>query len=683
MKSSDRLFPLLVVGFVMFLVAAGSPVVGANPSGPAEAMVSLDLKAAIGPVNRLSIGNNALGYLHTDLRYSAQGAGLWDPVGRRPVPEMLEVIRNTGPGSLRWPGGCGAHLFNWKQAVGPVESRPRQPFGLAEFLQVAEKTGAVPVITLADYWGDEGDFADLVEYLNVPVGVNPNGGIDWAAVRAKQGHAAPYDVRWFEFGNETEHGGHDLNAPQTGFRWQPEQYAKRFRATQAAMKKIDPAVQIGAVLGVTETSFPLSRWSEVVIKETGDVADFFIYHAYLPRYSGNDGLPDSKTLYEIAFASSEQFDVFLDRLNGEVKRVTGRSVPVAVTEFNGSYTQEKPKPYRLGLGTAVQVADMLMLFQKPRLGIVFANYWQMTNEYWGMVKGYQPPYLKRPAYHVFSLLNQHLGDQLVKVDVQSDAYQTKGGFGVWPTAKTAARFEWGKAEKVVAPWKLGFALGANAGVSDSGVLAVDLPENLDLNYHHARIRLPAGPGMGFRVTAEVRTSGLIKSGAQLEIIDDRGWRATRSSSLSTLIRSETWIPVSVDYVTLPDAKGIEISARRLGGKAEGGRMEFRNLRVQRFTPDRLAGVPYLSAMATKGKGKVSLFLVNRNVDAPLKVRIDGIPVGADEGVTLSGPSVDSDNEDRVDEIIPKPLRVDRRADGISVLLPPHSFSVVTTQTERR
>ena len=46
-----------------------------------------------------------------------------------------------------------------------------------------------------------------------PVGSNPNGGIDWAVVRATQGHPEPYGVRWFEYGNESYHGGHRGSEP--------------------------------------------------------------------------------------------------------------------------------------------------------------------------------------------------------------------------------------------------------------------------------------------------------------------------------------------------------------------------------------------------------------------------------------------------------------------------------------
>lgn len=631
----------------------------------------------LGLINRMVLGNNALGYLHRETVYSAKGAGLWDPIMRAPVPGMVNLARDAGVSNIRWPGGCGVHSFNWKLTVGPLETRPKQPFGLGEFLVAAKAINAVPIITMADYWGDENDAADLVEYLNAPVGRNPNGGIDWAAVRARQGHVEPYGVRWFEFGNETYHGNHASGTATTGQRMGPEEYVARFRSTVTAMKKIDPSIQLGAVLN-DETFFPLSAWSETVIKGTGDSADFLIYHAYLPIFGGNEDGPASGELFEIAFASAEQFSVFFTRLRGEVKRLTGRFIPLGITEFNGHFVQERPKPYRLTLGTAVLVADMVLTFLNPDSGVALANYWQLSNEYWGMVRGYGIPYLKRPAYHVFQMLNEHLGDQIVESRASLVGYRTKGGFGVLATGNTPSKFELKKSELVTAPWKSGFVIGANADVDGTGGLSVQLPSAFELNYYQSRIRLPAIPGMGYRVTAEIRTEGLVKSGAQLEVIDDRGWSATKSSSLSDLIRSSAWKPVTVDYVALQDSKGIEIRLRRLGGVAEGGRMEVRNVKIQRFVPDRVGTVPYVSALATKGSGKLSVFLVNRNVNAPVQVKLEGVPAGTDAAWSLSGPAVDSENEKNPEEVVPRPISVVRQAGGLVVTLPAHSFSVIST-----
>lgn len=63
--------------------------------------------------------------------------------------------------------------------------------------------------------GDADDAADLIEYLNAKVGSNPNGGTAWAEVRAANGHEAPYNVRYFEIGNEMNQGGADGTAAQT------------------------------------------------------------------------------------------------------------------------------------------------------------------------------------------------------------------------------------------------------------------------------------------------------------------------------------------------------------------------------------------------------------------------------------------------------------------------------------
>ena len=61
--------------------------------------------------------------------------------------------------------------------------------------------------------GNAQDAADLIEYLNAQVGTNPNGGIDWAKVRADNGHPQPYNVRYFEIGNEMNQAWPTPTAP--------------------------------------------------------------------------------------------------------------------------------------------------------------------------------------------------------------------------------------------------------------------------------------------------------------------------------------------------------------------------------------------------------------------------------------------------------------------------------------
>ncbi len=114
------------------------------------------------------------------------------------------------------------NTFEWKKAVGPVEKRPRiQPFsgggtpwgfsarrtatfGVDEAARWCEANGVAMIYMYGIAFGTPQDAADLVEYLNAPAGKNPNGGVDWAKIRAENGHPEPYNVRFFEIANEAD-----------------------------------------------------------------------------------------------------------------------------------------------------------------------------------------------------------------------------------------------------------------------------------------------------------------------------------------------------------------------------------------------------------------------------------------------------------------------------------------------
>lgn len=646
----------------------------------ADVVIAVDVKtgSGVGQVNRKVLGNNVLAHLPVS-RISAQGAGMWDPVLHRGVPEMIRMARDAGVATLRWPGGCGVHEFNWKLTVGPIAERSRQPFGLPEFLRVAEEIGAKPVITVADYWGGAEDAADLVEYLNAPLGKNPNGGVDWAAVRAADGHPEPYGVEWFEYGNETAHGAHPSGTPtySSARRYVAEEYARRYRTIRAAMRAVDSSVKLGAVID-DDVMTEFSRWTRVVIKETGDIADFYIHHPYLPGYSLQSNSPPAAELFKIALASPRQFDVVFKQINDFIGREAKRRIPLAITEYNGNFVQDRPVPYRLALGTAVQVADLIQVLLKPGNNVAHAEYWQFANEYWGMVKGYGPPYTLRPAYHVFRLYHEHLGDELLETRVESDGYEQDGGFGVVPARGGGSAFELlDEPRPLAANWKMDWIMGARASMDAQGELGVEISTTRGLNYHHAYLTLPAEPMTGYRVSAEIRAEGLSHRGAQIQVGDARGWQQTRSASLSDMVNGGEWTTAHADYLTLPDTKEIRIMARRLEGAPEAGRFWVRNVRMQHFRPFVLPKVPYVGAMATRRDNhRVAVFLINRRIDAYSPVRIDLAGAGSAVGWTLSGPSVDATNESDPENVRVRELAVDASTGMLRAALPPHSFSVI-------
>ncbi|UCH33340.1 MAG: hypothetical protein JSV65_12240, partial [Armatimonadota bacterium] len=429
-----------VAAFVLAAIcAAGLPpaIAAGGESEAFTATIRVDTRTAAGVVNPWILGSNLLGYqvnawTNTAPEYRDYGSGVWDPQARAPVAPMIALARGAGVSVARWPGGCGSHLFDWKKAVGPIAQRPLQQFGLPEFLRVCEAMAAVPLITLADYHGASRDAADLVEYLNAP----DDGRHPWARRRAEDGHPAPWNVVWFEYGNESEHGDH------RGHRMTPEQYARNYRTYRRAIRAVDDRVQLGAVIA---TGFPgLDGWARTVLEIIGPDVDFVIHHSYKPGYYRNDGEPDAKTLFRIALAAADQIQAYYDEMRALLKDTTGRDdVPIAVTEYNGHFVQEQPVPYRHTLGNALVNAEMVRVFMNPANRIAMANFWQFSNEYWGAVKGYGhkgDTLVKRPQYYVFEFYRSYFGEQLLPARVESSTSDTDGGYGVQPARGAGCRY---------------------------------------------------------------------------------------------------------------------------------------------------------------------------------------------------------------------------------------------------
>ena len=179
-------------------------------------------------------GNNVIQTIDSSIfginhRYAFNGYGTYDEENQVMKEDFAKLYRAADFGSIRYPGGTISNLFNWKTTLGPQETRKDQihgfynyagqggiaaNFGLGEIATFAQENGSEIVYVYSIGRGNGKDAADLIEYLNAEVGTNPNGGIDWAQVRADNGHEEPYNVRYFEIGNEMQQGGGDGNGSQ-------------------------------------------------------------------------------------------------------------------------------------------------------------------------------------------------------------------------------------------------------------------------------------------------------------------------------------------------------------------------------------------------------------------------------------------------------------------------------------
>ncbi len=187
-----------------------------RPRAVVRTVVRVDARAVRGQASRLLLGINH--------HYNWNGFGLWDPTTGRARSVVVAEARQAGVQTMRFPGGSVAIPYDWRRAIGPHRScqidgnhpgrtaihhaqTQRLHFGPDEYMVALRQLHARPMIMVPSMISTPSVAADWVEYMNAPAGTaaNPHGGVDWAEVRAANGHAAPYGVKTWEVGNEPMH----------------------------------------------------------------------------------------------------------------------------------------------------------------------------------------------------------------------------------------------------------------------------------------------------------------------------------------------------------------------------------------------------------------------------------------------------------------------------------------------
>ncbi len=655
---------------------------------PGEIIVHYDKDA--GRINPHVFGANLIAYDPATYEswardfhgYYDYGAGIWDPKKGKNVEEVIDLARAAGITMLRFPGGCGTHHYDWKVTIGP--QREHFLYGLDEFMATCRILGAEPVITVSYFTGDEDDAADLVEYLNAPDdGTNPCGGTDWASLRARNGHPAPYGVRYFEIGNEVWHGDHRSIGSV-----EPREYAARYLSYCARMKKVDPGIAIGAL-------FHDHTWNSEVVDTVGEMMDFAVVHIY-PRpgisrdeYERVSAKDIFEKVYFISLPHCEEKLRYVSRL---LKEKVKKDIPLAVTEYNVSLVQERPLPYRHCLATALANAELLTQFMEPGNNVAMAHYWNFNNSYTGMIaNGFHDnpgslydPYYARPNYYVHKMYREHFGTRLLPATYSGPSYDA----GSLISAKElAGRSNAGTAGPNLIekrPWIVKKVSGVRASEARE-VLQIEFDNPSQTNYFHSYKRTPVEGDTFYRLSGYIKADSLKDPvGVCLEVQDGRGWGATHSAAATRTIRgTNEWRYVEVYYKTLPEAEFVNIYARRNGSHGPySGKAYFKETAFQKFTPrEGIVSVPYLSVNASRSNDgdTVYLMVVNKKASAGIhaRVTIEGFGDTAHVRVwVLNGPELEATNEGDHARVTVTPKELGAVRNGFTAYFEPHSITAL-------
>ncbi len=584
------------------------------------------------------------------------GDGVWDCDQQRPVPEVVELARRAGVKALRYPGGCLVHNFDWKKAVGPVESRPDFAFGVAEFIELCREIDAEPIMNVSAYVGGPREAADLVEYLNAPADRDH----PWARKRAGWGHPEPFGVVYFEMGNESDHGNHDVKPFR---RHTATSYAAWFGECARRMKDVDPGVRVGALMG--SGTGPTDAWNRTVLNSQGDQIDFVVVHTYAVGLFG-EPTADATTdrLMRACMASTEQIEHMLGQYRHLIQECTGRDIPLAITEYNAAFVQNEPLPYRFTFGAALHCADYIRAMLQPESNVLMANYWHFINGYWGMVRGPRLPseqpreWKLMPAFHLFALWNRHVGDRLVAVDVHGPRLEFEGLLRVQRASAT---------KPVAAGRNLMKDVGLLSGEQEHVIWTASPDDSVRLEV--AGLRGDAYPWLAQVPVPEPGTYELSYEGRRLSLggscriglglMDSRGWNETHSANaVEGVENAGEWTTFSGRMTTLPDCESLVLLWRILPGEGEVNAIaEVRNIRLTPVEP----APPYaaITATASLSADGRTLYLVvfNKNHGSAI-----------DAEVVLEGFAVDGGQISTVTAPVLEARRVSRQSGP----LPPHS-----------
>ncbi|MCM0618784.1 arabinosylfuranosidase ArfA [Nocardioides bruguierae] len=199
--------------------------------------------------------------------------------------DVLDLVRELGVSTVRYPGGNFVSGFRWEDSVGPREERPRRldlawhstetnEVGLHEFARWLERASSE--LMLAVNLGTRGtqEALDLLEYCNV------TSGTALSDLRGEHGSKQAFGVRMWCLGNE-------MDGPwQLGHR-SADDYGKLASQTAKAMRQLDPEVEL-VVCGSSSAAMPtFGEWERVVLEHTYEDVDYISCHAYYEERDGD------------------------------------------------------------------------------------------------------------------------------------------------------------------------------------------------------------------------------------------------------------------------------------------------------------------------------------------------------------------------------------------------------------
>ena len=339
--------------------------------------------------------------------------------------DIIDALKALRIPNLRWPGGCFADIYHWKDGIGPknlrnpIENtswggREDNSFGTHEFLDLCEMIGAEPYLAVNMNTGSVQEAVEWEQYVN-----NANGSSSLTDLRAKNGRDKPWNVKFWGIGNESWDCGGHMTA---------DYYANLYKRYATAMTSYGNTEKLYRIaVGPGSTDY---NWTETVMKNVPArrIEGLSIHHYSVIDWSKKGSSYEfTEEQYFKTMNRALLMDEFITK-NSEImdKYDPDKRVALVVDEWGGWYDTETGGTalYQQNTMRDAMISGVtLNIFNNHADRVRMANLAQTVNVLQAVILTEGEKMLLTPTYHVMKMYNVHQDAQLLPISFESPSYE--------------------------------------------------------------------------------------------------------------------------------------------------------------------------------------------------------------------------------------------------------------------